>query len=224
MQQSVLASLGAGPLLHKLLDLLTPDFLRSLLLLYKDLRAFIQKERGLYEILEYESTLDLLDGRGKMARLTKCQRVKFLQDSVLAFQDYGWGDGETFASYACSPGVVVDRYQEGDRWNVLISLRETKNSGDIEEFHIQRCIKGGFTGKEEWSQVEIRHKTRRLRMRVIFPKGRPCRSARLITRSQHTSRTLGSEHLRELPDGRQQLTWETRDIKQMEVYTLKWRW
>jgi hypothetical protein len=30
--------------------------------------------------------------------------------------------------------------------------------------------------------------------------------------------------LRELPDGRQQLTWETRDIKQMEVYTLKWRW
>lgn len=224
MLQSVLASLSTGLALRNLLDFLTPDFLRSLLLLYKNLNAFIQKERGLYEILEYESILDLLDERGKVARLTKRQRVKFLQDSVLAFQDYGWGDGETFASYTCSPGVVVDRYQEGDRWNLLISLRETKNSGDVEEFHIERCIKGGFTGQEEWSQVEIRHKTRCLRMRVIFPKGRPCRSARLITRSRHTSRTLGPEHLHELPDGRQQLIWETRDIKQMEVYTLKWRW
>lgn len=220
MQLSRLASLSPG----KVLDYLAPDSIRSLLLLYKDIRAFIKKERGLYEILEYDTTLELLDGRGNLARLTKRQRVKFLQDSVLAFQDYVWGDGETFASYTCSPGVVVDRYQEGDRWNVLISLRETKNSGDIEQFHIERCIKQGFTNQDEWSQVEIRHKTRRLRMSVIFPQARHCRSARLVTRSQHTSRKLGPQHLHELPDGRQQLTWETRDIKQLEVYTIKWRW
>ena len=41
-----------------------------------------------------------------------------------------------FGEYKCLPGVEVDRYQEGDRWNILISLRETKSSGDIEDFYI----------------------------------------------------------------------------------------
>lgn len=216
--------LSSTGFLRSLLDFLTPDSLRSLLLLYKDLRAFIQKERGLYHILDYDVTVELLDTKGKVAVQKKRQKVKFLQDSVSAFVDYVWGDGENFDAYACSPGVVADRYKEGDRWNVLISLRETKNSGDIEEFHIERRVRDAFLSEDEWYQVEIRHKTKRLRMSIIFPKGRPCRSAHLVTRSRHTSKKLGPDHLSELPDGRQQLTWETRDIKQLEVYTLKWRW
>ena len=64
---------------------------------------------------------------------------------MIAFQEYARGDGEIFAEYRCAPGVVVDRYQEGDQWNVLISLRETKSAGDIQDFHTTRTIKGGFT-------------------------------------------------------------------------------
>lgn len=224
MLQSVLASLSTGLTLHKLVDFLTPDFLRSLLLLSKDLKAFIQKERGLYHILDCDITVELLDAKGKAAVQKKRLKVKFLQDSVSAFVDYVWGDGENFDSYACSPGVVADRYKEGDRWNVLISLRETKNSGDVEEFHIERRVRDAFLSEDEWYQMEIRHKTKQLRMSIIFPKGRSCRSAHLVTRSQHTSKELGPDHLTELPDGRQQLSWETGDIKQLEVYTLKWRW
>jgi hypothetical protein len=103
-----------------------------------------------------------LDRKGERARFHKRQRVKFLQDNILAFQDYAWGEGDIFATYRCSPGMVVDRYQEGDRWNILISLRATKGRGDIEEFTIEREVTGGFTQAEEWRQVEIRHRTRRL--------------------------------------------------------------
>jgi hypothetical protein len=52
-------------------------------------------------------------------------------------------------STSASPGVEVDRYQEGDQWNVLTSLRETKSAGDIQDFHTTRTIKGGFTRAEE---------------------------------------------------------------------------
>jgi hypothetical protein len=217
-------STSFAQLLRSVFAFVTPDYLRSLLLLYQDIRAFLKKERGLYEILEYESNLELLDPTGATAKLTKRQRVKFLQDSVLAFQDYAWGDGETLATYECSPGIVADRYKEGDRWNILISLRKTKNSGDIEEFYMARTINQGFTSENEWNQVEVRHKTQRLRMCVVFPKERHCRSAQVVTRSQHTTQELGPKHLIRLPDGRQQLTFETANIKHLEIYTLKWHW
>jgi hypothetical protein len=53
---------------------------------------------------------------------------------VIAFEDYAWGDGDVLAEYKCSPGFEADRYLEGDRWNILISLRETKHRGDVQDF------------------------------------------------------------------------------------------
>ena len=130
----------------------------------------VERNRGMYEILEYETTLDLADPKGHKAIFHKRQKVRFLQDNILAFQDYAWGDGEVFTSYKCTPGVVVDRYQEGDRWNILISLHQTKNKGDTEDFHIERVANNGFTNHEEWFQTELRHPCRLARYRA-FSKG-----------------------------------------------------
>ena len=150
--------------------------------------------------------------------------MRFLQDNIIAFQDYAWGDGEIFADYRCSPGVAVDRYQDGDRWNILISLRETKSRGDIIDFRLERTIQGGFTQHEEWYQAEIRHSTRRLRLAVIFPKERLCQRAILHERKHNRTQILGPEHLVQLPDGRQLLAWETTQVHHLEVYTLRWYW
>jgi hypothetical protein len=148
-----------------------------------------------------------------------------VQDNIIAFQDYAWGEGNNiFATYRCEPGVVVDRYQEGDRWNILISLRGTKHRGDIEDFYIERKATNGFVKQEEWYQVEIRNPTQRLRMSVIFPKTRRCHRAQLIARSRHRTIELDSEYLHDLADGRQILQWEVKDIKHLEVYTMKWWW
>ena len=133
-------------------------------------------------------------------------------------------DGKTVADYKCSPGVLVDQYREGDRWNMLISLRETKHRRDVVEFHIERKVKAGFTKAEEWQQAEIRHRTERLQMAVIFPKSRPCQRATVPQRSRHHVLVVGPEHSRCLPDGRQKVTWETDRVHAYDVYTLKWVW
>jgi len=211
---------------RRLLAVLSLDRITLLFDLYRALRLWFngQRREGMYEILDYDSVLELLDTKGEAAILKKRQHVKFLQDNVIAFQDYAWGDGEIFANYKCSPGTVVDRYQEGDRFNILISLRETKNSGDVEDFYIERRVKHSFTKIEEWRQVEIRHQTRRLKISIIFPKKKRCQRAVLQQRSRHRTTLLGPEHFSDLPDGRQMLTWETRKIPRFEIYTIRWKW
>lgn len=181
-------------------------------------------EQGIYEILQYDSTLELLDPQGNTAIFHKYQQVRFLQDNVLAFEDYAWGDGDIFADYRCAPGVAVDRYQDGDRWNILISLRETKSRGDITDFHLKRTIRAGFTQHEEWCQAEIRHATRRLRMAILFPPERPCQRATLHERKRNRTQVLGPACYQRLADGRQLLAFETTHVRYLEMYTLRWTW
>jgi hypothetical protein len=215
-----------GLVLPRLSGWLSVDRLSLLFGLFRSIHWWLshQRREGMYEILDYDTTLELLDPKGKLATLKKRQRVRFLQNNVIAFQDYAWGDGQIFADYRCSPGVEVDRYQEGDRWNILISLRETKNSGDIVDFYIERTVRSSFTKAEEWRQVEIRHKTKRLKISIVFPRERHCQRAVLLRRSQPGTTILGPEHFTKLPDGRQMLTWEAKRIGRFEIYTIRWRW
>ncbi len=190
---------------------------------FSQLGQLLRKD-GVYEILDYDSTLELMDERGKMAVFRRTQKVKFLQDNVIAYQDHAWGDGELFVEYSCSPGVAVDEFQDGDRWTVLISLRETKNKGDIVDFYISRIVRDGFTKDDEWRQTEIQFPTRRLRMSVIFPKERWCQRAVIQEKTRNRTLILGPAHFMHLPDGRQILTWEKKRPAQHETYTLKWQW
>lgn len=194
--------------------------------LYEDVRTWLRRsfDSGLYEILEYESVLDLLDPKGERAVFKKRLRVKFLQDNVIAFQDYAWGDGQALLNYRCSPGVIVDRYREGTRWNVLISLRESKATGDIEEFHIERRLRSSFAAKEAWWETSLQHRARHVKICIMFPNARPCQKALLFERNRNRTTALGPDHLESLPDGRQILIWENSKIKRFETYTLKWHW
>jgi hypothetical protein len=180
-------------------------------------------EEGLYEFLIYDATLELRDAKGRTAIFRKHQRVKFLQNNI-AFEDVAWGDGKLFARYRVAPGVVADRYQEGDRWTVLISLREAKQRGDVQDFHIERLVRNGFTHAAEWQQAEIRHRTRYLSLAVIFPKARPCCRATIRLRRRRKTIPLGSECFQRLPDGRQMVRWTTRNVTPLEVFTLGWQW
>jgi len=81
---------------------------------------------GFYEVLEYENTLELHDRNGKKASVNKRQKIRYLQDHIIAYQDQAWGDGKILLDYKCSPGIPVDRYQLGHKTIILISLREEK--------------------------------------------------------------------------------------------------
>jgi hypothetical protein len=179
---------------------------------------------GMYEVLEHEIALELADSTGKKAVYHKHQRVRFLQNNIIAFQDKAWGDGDIFADYRCSPGAAVDFYREGHRYNILISLRETKRQGDVEDFHIQRTILNGFVRDTEEFQTVIDHKTDMLAMSVRFPLERAPKRVWLIEQNAGVTRELGPGAVSLLADGRYEASWRSREPRLHEAYILRWQW
>jgi hypothetical protein len=207
-------------------SLLQPDVIRLGEQLIKLLHTFPWKTKtvGTYEVLEHECQLELRDARGRNAVYIKRQVVRFLQDNVIAYQDDVWGDGDIFADYECSPGIAVDRYKEGHRHHVLISLRKTMNRGDVQEFHIRRRIRNGFTKWSDDFQVEVNHHTRKLTLKVTFPSSRWPKQCWLNEQNMRRTRLLGAECLAYLPDKRLEVTWHTDKPTLFEAYSIRWQW
>ena len=104
---------------------------------------------GIYEILDYNSTLEIQYANGEEATVTRREVIRFLQDNVVAIHDHAWRDGDIFAEYHCRPGIPVDFYEDGSKHNVLISLRETRNRGDVMKLWVQRVVRGGLCSSSE---------------------------------------------------------------------------
>lgn len=198
----------------------------SVLLRSWELFQKIRMERaiGLYEVLDFEHTLELCDVKGKRAIYRKRQTVRLLQDYVAAYVDQVWGKGEIFADYQCSPGKPVDRYRCGHKHCVLISLREAMRRWDILRIAIDRTVHNGFDLDTGWSETVVRHRTHRFHIAVIFPQKRPPKRVTLLQVNQNRTVPLGGTHTEILSDGRHRVFWETTTPKLFEVYTLKWTW
>ena len=179
--------------------------------------------RGLYEVLEYESTLELKDGQGKRATFKKREKLRYLQDNVIAYQDQAWGDGEILLNYRCTPGTPVDQYRLGHKTYILISRREVKNKGDKDEFNIEWGIRQGFLRRTEQWETHVKHPTKSLKISVILPRSKPPRHTTLIESDRQRSHNL-AERVRKLPGGRWLITWETCKPRLNETYILQWEW
>jgi hypothetical protein len=212
--------------LRLLIPLFSSDVVEIITSIWRLGRSILraQAHEGMYEVLEHDLILELTDIKGETAVIRRRQKVKFLQDNILAYQDQAWGDGNIFADYKCSPGVPVDRYREGYLYRVLISLRGTRQRGDIEEFHIERTAKDGFTEDVETLEVGIFQKTHVLSLSLIFPASRLPRSVKLIERNTTKTIVLEAEHMKQLPDGRLQVSWSTKKPRLFEAYILRWEW
>jgi len=179
---------------------------------------------GMYEVLDYESTLEILDEKGKQAAFRKHMKVRYQQDEIIAFQDYAWGDGEILLDYKTSRGRAVDKHCSGYKTHILLSLREVKNKGDIDEFNISWGLKNGFLTPDGYWATHISHKMKGVKVSVILPKSRP--PLRVLLEESHRRRTyiLGDKHKKRLSDGRWKITWENRKPKLYELYTIRWDW
>ena len=138
-------------------------------------KSYIQKLRkpGMYEVLNYESTLEILDPKGKQAIFSISEELKFLQDNVIAIQDQAWGDGKILDDYQCSPGFPVDFYRSGHKTHILISLRDVKQKGHQIKENIQRIIRNGFLKPDGYWATDINHYTQKMKIVILFPKERP---------------------------------------------------
>lgn len=196
--------------------------LTELLYLSRDVIAGFQRPKGLYKVLDYRATLELLDARGREAIYEKRERVHFLQDCATAFYDYGWGDGQAFASHRVRPGHIVDRQRLGPRFRSLIELPNPKRKGDKFSFQVRRRMENAFREQQEWLDVEVYHATRRLELLVVFPVERRARRAWGVGQRSQVRVELGLD--RRLPDGRQAVRYQVNKPEIGERYTFAWEW
>lgn len=179
---------------------------------------------GMYEVLEYDSTLEIHDKGGKKATFHKRMKIRFLQDDIVAFHDYGWGDGEILLNYKTNKGKAVDQYRSGYKTYILLSLREVRNKGDIDEFNISWDIRNGFLLSDGYWATTVSHRMKKLRTSVVFPKSKLPHRVFLEESNRRRTRVLGSEFQKRLADGRVRVTWETNKPKLYELYTIRWDW
>lgn len=216
------------PALSDLLDRLMPSSLRTLV---RVLTEFLQlavgalgasrQPKGLYEVLDYKASLDVLDAKGRTAVYQKRERVRFLRDQVTSFPDFGWGTGETFASHRVRPGRIVERRPVGPRHRSLVVLAEPQNRGDELTFEVRRLIRKGITGKRNWLEAEVNQPMGRLALCVTLPASRRVRGARLL---RHREAAETAVAVRTDAQGKQQLSVRVVKPQLGELYTLEWGW
>ncbi len=179
---------------------------------------------GMYEVLENDQVLELLDKSGKKAAYTKRKVVRYLQDNIIAYPDYGWGDGKFMKNYRASPGIPVDQYKLGYKTFTLLSLREAKNKGDIDEFHIQWDILDGFLKSDGFWETDISNRTKQISVTIIFPKDRPPLKLSLFEANTNMTQNLSDDCKKKLSDGRWQVVWTKEKPRLFEHYILRWDW
>lgn len=179
---------------------------------------------GVYEVLDYECKLELKDKDGKNARIQKREKIRYLQDYITSYQDQAWGDGEILLNYRCSPGIPVDQYRLGHKTYKLISLREFRNKGDIDEFNIEWDMKNGFLVNTGFWGTAINHRTKKVTIKVIFPKDRHPLHVSITESNFRRTQILGEETHQILSDGRLMIVWENTRPRLYEDYVLRWEW
>jgi hypothetical protein len=180
--------------------------------------------QGVYEVLDYESTLELLNMDGTKAVFKKRKKIRYLQDEVIAYQDHAWGDGDILHNYRTSRGKPVDQYRYGYKTYILLSLREVQNRGDIDEFNIQWNIRHGFLKPDGYWATDVSQPMRQLKINVIFPKTRPPQQLSMEESNHRRTTSLDRNAQQRLPDGRWLVTWEMNNPRLHELYVLRWIW
>lgn len=194
--------------------------------LYGLCKSFVQRlsKPGMYEVLNYETTLEILDIKGKNAILTKTEKVRFLQNNIIAFQDQAWGSGRILIDYKCKPGVPMDFYSFAHKTYIVISLREVMQKGDITKFNIKWKIKRGFEKSNGFWSTDINHFTKRIKMNVIFPSERSPKKCMTVESNHQKIKEIHKDAFLKLPDKRWQVSWEKQNPRLYEHYILKWEW
>lgn len=179
---------------------------------------------GVYEVLDYECGIELKDKEGTKAKIHKREKIRYLQNYITTFQDQAWGSGHILLNYKCSPGVAVDQYQLGHNTYKLISLREFKNKGDIDEFNIEWEMKDGFLKPTGFWGTAINHQTKRIKIVVVFPINRPPLRFSIFEKNLQRTQILTNQNQKKLSDGRQAIIWEKENPQIYEDYVLRWEW
>ena len=212
-----------GRLIALLFDLPLVEIVAELWKLCRKLWRGMANE-GIYEVLEHEATLELIDKAGKRAKVKKRQRVRYLQNDVASYLDQAWGDGEFLVNYKCSPGEEVDRYIDEHKTYLLISLKGIRKRGDEDDVDIEWEFRDSFLDSTGQWTSEVSHRTKQFTVQVIFPKTRPPKRVWKSEYLRKRTQLLEQDSFQKLLDGRYLASWNVKKPRLHERYSLKWEW
>ena len=172
-----------------------------------------------YEILDYQATLFLHDPKGMKATFQRSERIRFLQDGIAGIMDHFWGDGVALASYHNDAGILKDSFRDHGRRHLVVGLKRPMSRGEELGFEVVRSAMVGFTEKEEWLETTLDHPAQHLSRSMVFPKYRPCLSARL-----HYDGHEADLPITVLADGRTAVGFNIQKPNACAAYTLRWSW
>ena len=189
-------------------------------------KTFISKisRPGMYEVLNYESTLEIMDARGMVGKFQKSERVRFLQDNVIAIQDQVWGFGKDIFDYKCSPGLPVDFHEVGHKTLIVISLREVRSKKDEIDLNMQWYLKGDSIGKIGTWETYINQFTNQVNLSIIFPAERPPIRFWINEGNRKRSINIDKKSLMRLSNNEWKISWEKKNPLLYETYSLNWEW
>lgn len=230
-------ALGAAALVVAMVAALKSDVaagiiaaLALVLLVGVTLYALSVRERygGIYEIVTSELEWDLTAADGREAFVTKKNKVRFIQNNVLAIPDYIWGDGSTKSEYSCNVGQKVAEFQEGAKTCVVIVLDRMYKRDEELELEIKRTVRDAFMGTREWIEVKPLAGTPELTLNVLWPAGRSAERAELTIENERRNRRsveqLGDDSFHWGPGGRQQITRHFARPSPDERIRIEWSW
>ena len=85
-------------------------------------------------------------------------------------------------------------------------------------------MRDAFTRSQELWETQIRHQTKKMTMKTLFPRSRPPQNVWLFESLRRRKHQLGPEAKKRLHDGRWLVTWECDWPKLNERYQLHWEW
>ena len=180
------------------------------------------RHQSSYETLLLDVELDIRDRRGRRAIVNRRQRVQFLREDTGVIRELVWGEGEPLAGYSVQGAQRLGVRREGSRRVILLGLPRTYAKGERALVTSRRLIRGALTEQTAYAEMFVERRTRRIGLKVLFPKSRPPRDAHLTT----SPATASSERIRTRygPEGRPYLVWKRRNPERFTTYSLNWRW
>ena len=82
----------------------------------------------------------------------------------------------------------------------------------------------GFLKRTGFWGTSINHRTKKIMVKIIFPKNRPPLELSITESNLQKTSELGKENQRLLPDGRAMIIWENTKPRLYEDYILRWTW
>lgn len=174
----------------------------------------------------YENTLlslvlDLRDSRGRKSVITRKQSVRFHTREAGVLTSPGWGEGQQMRNFEAEGAEWLGTRSDGPRKVALLALSRPSSKDARFTVTTRESAVDAFLTGHEYFEARIERPTKRLSLKVFFPKGHAPKEAHLTAPGtdgpQKLTPRLGS-------DGRAIISWSGTELEPDTTYSVRWSW